>query len=88
MQFFAIVSLALAGLASAASIPEKRAKEPCKNMKYVTSNPGGSGGWGCINGASGCDLYYWKTSPPYYIVSNTYRLLFHVKDFNSAIFGF
>lgn len=73
MQFLAIVSLALAGLASAASVPEKRASTPpgCASAYYNDGSDGSTGGWGCegSNEWGHCTGYYWKESPPYWSVS-------------------
>ncbi|KAL1850198.1 ubiquitin-binding protein cue5 [Diaporthe australafricana] len=70
MQFLAIVSIALAGLASAASIPEKRASTPegCSSAYYNDGSDGSTGGWGCSGSDSwgNCQSYYWKESPPFW----------------------
>lgn len=75
MQFLAIVSLALVGLASAASIPEKRASTPegCSSAYYNDGSDGSTGGWGCTGNDSwgNCQSYYWKESPPFWFVSKT-----------------
>lgn len=75
MQFLAIVSLALAGLASAASIPEKRASTPegCASAYYNDGSDGSTGGWGCSGSDTwgNCQSYYWKESPPFWSVSKT-----------------
>lgn len=77
MQFLAIVSIALAGLASAASVPEKRTAIPpgCIASFWNDGSDGSTGGWGC-NGGDGlgnCGSFYWKTSPPYWSVSKTIK---------------
>ncbi|KAK2607433.1 hypothetical protein N8I77_006105 [Diaporthe amygdali] len=75
MQFLAIVSLALAGLASAATVPEvnKRASTPpgCANAYYNDGSDGSTGGWGCAGSTTwgDCTSYYWKESPPFWSVS-------------------
>ncbi|KAJ0125125.1 hypothetical protein J7T55_006469 [Diaporthe amygdali] len=72
MQFLAIVSLALAGLASAATVPEvnKRASTPpgCANAYYNDGSDGSTGGWGCAGSTTwgDCTSYYWKESPPFW----------------------
>lgn len=75
MQFLAIVSLALAGLASAASIPEKRASTPegCASAYYNDGSDGSTGGWGCAGSDTwgNCQSYYWKESPPFWSVSKS-----------------
>lgn len=75
MQFLAIVSIALAGLASAASVPEKRASTPegCSSAYYNDGSDGSTGGWGCSGSDSwgNCQSYYWKESPPFWSVSKT-----------------
>lgn len=75
MQFLAIVSIALAGLASAASVPEKRASTPagCSSAYYNDGSDGSTAGWGCAGSDSwgNCQSYYWKTSPPFWSVSKT-----------------
>lgn len=91
MQFLAIVSIALAGLASAASIPEKRNSTPegCTSAYYNDGSDGSTGGWGCTGSDSwgNCQGYYWKESPPFWSVSKMLSQQFRVGEILTASFS-